>query len=207
MNEINECPICYEEIKEINNCITECGHHYCLKCILNTTQKKMYNCPLCRAVMIENPEKIRVVENIITNNISNNIGMVFDDEESSVSVFEDEEIYEVIDYADPNINKYSDISFNYANPEFYNEVCVKTEEVVKKKVIETFTMEDFATYVQYMVMWDNEENISYNKFMIVSDVIDKIKEDAYYEFKREFNERKNMQMEDRNVCVFVEILD
>ena len=49
-----DCSICYEEVGEKNCCITECGHHFCLKCILTSTQ---YNdtCPMCRTKLLDTP--------------------------------------------------------------------------------------------------------------------------------------------------------
>ena len=41
------CAICIEIIKEKNNCITSCGHKFCLSCILISSDYKN-NCPCCR---------------------------------------------------------------------------------------------------------------------------------------------------------------
>jgi len=41
------CAICLEIIKEKNNCITSCGHNFCLSCILISSEYKN-NCPCCR---------------------------------------------------------------------------------------------------------------------------------------------------------------
>ena len=43
----NECCICYEIIRNTNNCVTECGHKFCLSCII-TTMKRSSVCPCCR---------------------------------------------------------------------------------------------------------------------------------------------------------------
>lgn len=43
----NECCICYEIMGETNNCVTQCGHRFCLSCII-TTMKKSSVCPCCR---------------------------------------------------------------------------------------------------------------------------------------------------------------
>jgi hypothetical protein len=48
----NECPICMEVIGDKNKAITECGHTFCLKCLLKSAGKKN-NCPLCREKLIE----------------------------------------------------------------------------------------------------------------------------------------------------------
>ena len=46
-NEDNNCPICLDEIGEKNNCVTECGHKFCLKC-LSTALREKNTCPMCR---------------------------------------------------------------------------------------------------------------------------------------------------------------
>jgi hypothetical protein len=48
--EINECSICYEKIGEKNNCVTECGHKFCLKCLL-LSMDRSNTCPMCRHVL------------------------------------------------------------------------------------------------------------------------------------------------------------
>lgn len=52
-----ECCICFELInKNKNNCITECGHMFCLKCLANSMSYGNWNCPYCRTAVIEPPE-------------------------------------------------------------------------------------------------------------------------------------------------------
>jgi hypothetical protein len=53
-----ECCICYEIIGERNNCVTECGHSFCLKCLI-TALTHNNGCPYCRTTVLEpqNPEE------------------------------------------------------------------------------------------------------------------------------------------------------
>ena len=56
MSTTNQCNICYEDIKSINNCVTPCGHSFCFGCIskclsINNT------CPCCRTEIAEKIEK------------------------------------------------------------------------------------------------------------------------------------------------------
>lgn len=46
--EDDDCPICMEPLGKTNCCTTECGHKFCLRCMLKHAQTKS-NCPLCRA--------------------------------------------------------------------------------------------------------------------------------------------------------------
>jgi hypothetical protein len=50
-----ECCICYEMIGKKNNCVTECGHVFCFKC-LATAMSHNNSCPCCRAPLIEQNE-------------------------------------------------------------------------------------------------------------------------------------------------------
>lgn len=53
MNEMDKCGICLEILEKTNVGITSCGHSFCLKCIIISTN---YNkcCPYCRIDIIEN---------------------------------------------------------------------------------------------------------------------------------------------------------
>jgi len=51
-----ECCICYEIIGEKNNCVTECGHSFCLKCLV-TALTHNNGCPYCRTTVIEIPNQ------------------------------------------------------------------------------------------------------------------------------------------------------
>jgi len=55
MNKI-ECCICYNTLKGKNSCTTECGHRFCLSCIIKAS-KRSNNCPYCRTPMIYTEEE------------------------------------------------------------------------------------------------------------------------------------------------------
>jgi hypothetical protein len=60
-----ECCICYETInKNKNNCVTECGHVFCLKCLVTSFAHGNNACPCCRAEMIDMPDDgdVNVIE-------------------------------------------------------------------------------------------------------------------------------------------------
>jgi Ring finger domain len=53
-----ECCICYEMInKNKNNCVTECGHSFCLKCLVTSFAHGNNACPYCRMVVIDMPQE------------------------------------------------------------------------------------------------------------------------------------------------------
>lgn len=56
-NEIIECPICYDEINVLKNCVTtECGHTFHCSCLMKNSATNGFSCPMCREVMAEEPE-------------------------------------------------------------------------------------------------------------------------------------------------------
>jgi len=52
-----ECPICMDDIMEINFVITECGHSFHTSCLMKNAAHNGFGCPYCRAVMAEVPEE------------------------------------------------------------------------------------------------------------------------------------------------------
>jgi hypothetical protein len=55
--EIIECPICYEEIEPLKNCVTtECGHQFHCKCLMQNSATNGFSCPMCRSIMAEELE-------------------------------------------------------------------------------------------------------------------------------------------------------
>ena len=52
MSVAKECSICYDEIGERNNCVTNCGHQFCFNCIITSLQHSNI-CPYCRTQLIE----------------------------------------------------------------------------------------------------------------------------------------------------------
>lgn len=56
MSREKECSICYEEVGEKNNCVTDCGHQFCFKCIVTALQHNN-TCPCCRTTLVEVKEE------------------------------------------------------------------------------------------------------------------------------------------------------
>ena len=53
---MSDCPICYELVGSIKNCITtECGHLFHASCLLKHTSMNGYGCPCCRTQMADKP--------------------------------------------------------------------------------------------------------------------------------------------------------
>jgi hypothetical protein len=75
---IVECPICYDEIDVLKNCVTtECGHQFHCNCLMKNSAQNGFSCPMCRSVLAEKPES--------------------DDEDEELSEYEDYEEDEAFD--------------------------------------------------------------------------------------------------------------
>ena len=76
----NECCICFENIGQINNCITPCGHKFCFNCI---SKNLAYSnvCPYCRFTLVEQP----------TEDEDEDEDDVYGDEEEQDDDYEDDE--------------------------------------------------------------------------------------------------------------------
>ena len=61
-----ECAICKKNICPINNCVTECNHKYCLKCLIEHL-KRNNTCPLCREKVLEEALNQDSSDNCTTN--------------------------------------------------------------------------------------------------------------------------------------------
>ena len=52
--EVEECPICYEELGDKKILVTACGHKFCLGCIPKHIANSN-SCPMCRADIFDEP--------------------------------------------------------------------------------------------------------------------------------------------------------
>lgn len=54
------CPVCWNTINPDSNnyCITECNHSFHLSCFSKSIACKNYNCPICRATIIDKNELV-----------------------------------------------------------------------------------------------------------------------------------------------------
>ena len=54
----HECCICYDTIDaDKNNCVTDCGHRFCFKCVATSLTHNNWACPYCRAPLVDTPEE------------------------------------------------------------------------------------------------------------------------------------------------------
>lgn len=86
-----ECVICYDVIGDTNKCVTPCGHNFCFKCIMRSTQ---YNssCPYCRAEL----QEPAVVDDSESDDDESDEDEDDSDDNDSIThiMFDDRDIYE-----------------------------------------------------------------------------------------------------------------
>lgn len=56
--EPESCPICLDDLEERNRSVTNCGHVFCLQCIIKHSHGGDNRCPLCRAEIVEGQENV-----------------------------------------------------------------------------------------------------------------------------------------------------
>ena len=56
-NDVQTCAICFEDIGQKNAASTECGHTFCLSCLLSQL-KHSNSCPLCRTPIDQNSKRV-----------------------------------------------------------------------------------------------------------------------------------------------------
>lgn len=50
---MQNCPICFEVIGDLNRVVTECGHVFHTKCLMTNVTFNGFGCPYCRTAMAE----------------------------------------------------------------------------------------------------------------------------------------------------------
>ena len=72
LDEQTDCPICMEELGVTDNCTTKCGHKFCSSCFVKSVMRKN-NCPMCRALLIDDDEYYWPIERCLGESYSENI--------------------------------------------------------------------------------------------------------------------------------------
>jgi len=133
-----DCCICFETIGEKNNCITECGHKFCFKC-LATAMTRSNTCPCCRKPLIETNYEESDYES--EENDYNDDDDGEDNSEQHIEPNKDykgniEEIAErleksgitMLDMASLLFNKFSKINEKYSN-EYVTKLCKIIDQI------------------------------------------------------------------------------
>lgn len=132
----NECPICYETISSVNNCVTTCNHSFCLNCILRCS-KSSNCCPICRSEFLEDdnlddsPDDYATVSDVGSDDLEDgNEEDEYDDDDSDEDESSIEYITEmllkkgitIIDVVSICINR-----FSKSDSKFTREFCEELE--------------------------------------------------------------------------------
>lgn len=172
MSNQEECPVCMEIIQEKNNCKTECGHSFCLKCILICSVTKA-ECPCCRFVLFEKKEEEDEYES--------------DDDES------DEE-------GDDEMNSQASDEDTDDEDNEDNEVEGTVEEITKRFEKKGYSMVDVVSILLGRIskLEDKNTKVYFNK---VNDDLEEIIFEVDEEVRKESEELNMMQGEDRVISV------
>lgn len=161
-----ECNICYEPISIINRSVTECGHHFCFKCIAVAMQHSN-KCPCCRSELYElngnhtpnadtyidtyqiNNEHMGCVDDIADKLEEEGVTMIdllsyynhrYNSRGSDYSMRNDRCLY-MIDWLEetiPRIVEEVDEQYMYKMREHYERWLMKTEDMQKNLLYDEF---------------------------------------------------------------------
>lgn len=170
-----ECCICFELInKNKNNCTTECGHTFCLKCLASAMYHDTWSCPYCRTSLIELPEAEEEEEEEDEEDDE------FEDGEEEDGDDEDDDEY---DEYDNNVSKSS------------------VEEITRRLQEKGLTMEDLVSLYIYRPKGDDNEMEEGDDKDKNLQELSKTLVDIVYEADKEKYERDLFALEDPQVPV------
>jgi len=155
-----ECPICSNIIEfDRNNVKTECGHSFCLKCLLRSL-KTSPNCPICREEIFKYNEVKKLDTNIIIE-IANRIL------ENSL-----DDIYNLKKLIHQSIIKTITSSCDCVNTICNQAMNLKEEEIdyLKKKTDDIFSKKIFNAYYTHIIK-PYLKNISYKATQLTEEYI------------------------------------
>lgn len=194
-----ECCICFELInKNKNNCITECGHMFCLKCLATTMYHDTWNCPYCRTSLID----VDPVAEVSDDEDEEYEFEVVDEDDDEPSVLEegevreerqnrrrrgpDDDVTETDDDDDDNTTISEDV-----DP--YSKPCT-VEEIARRLVENGYTMEDLIS-LYFCRSKENPENTSPDVLDMMDELDTKIS-NIVNEADKENYERSMLNNED-----------
>jgi hypothetical protein len=94
--QIQECAVCYETIGQTNRCTTQCGHTFCMTCILQlvrTGSSISNSCPLCRSQLLEVGATNGIVHTPPPHDNFESIIRNFNNNESQIHIIEPIELF------------------------------------------------------------------------------------------------------------------
>jgi hypothetical protein len=145
---INDCcPICLNEMKDINIVTTSCNHRFCFQCLMDSCKIKN-NCPLCRKEIEQyNQKKLPIFKHI---NMFNNILASINNPSYSIFEFIDT-IREIV------FEQIIDCDYNLTNEEFNikNNILNRLENSNRLKNIIDTCLYDYTHELINKIIVDN----------------------------------------------------
>lgn len=149
-----ECCICYEIIdKKKNNCITECGHSFCLKCLATSMYHNNNACPCCRTALVDEEKEEEGDEDEEDDEDDDYTTVVDESEEGEETFYADCDVEEVTRRLESNgfttmeivsmlIGRYSrDEKYTM---EYIHEMNKKFDKILDEADRETYEQKMFA---------------------------------------------------------------
>lgn len=202
--EINEeCPVCYEEIGSNNACVTNCGHKFCLNCLLQSYNSQN-RCPLCREMLDANKKS---EENHEYDNEYDDDEYDEDDDDDDEDTLNSETDHDR-DGNDEDDDQ-DDDDDNDSNQTIDINKVASIEKITEELKNNGFTMEDMVSMYLDRPLTKYTRSLRVDgkvvffevdiEYQIKRTLLDKIIDDLDYNTKCEFEETVLMELEDDNV--------
>ena len=147
---LDECPICYEELKMVNFTVTRCGHTFHSSCIFNALEMGE-DCPMCRTQLVA----LRIDDEDEDEDEEDED----DDEEDEVADEDEDDEYEADEYA-PKYNEKGEIQF-----------AVTHEQMTNKLINMGYTTADlFQLYIHNRLQNETNKYTSEFRFNLTKDI-------------------------------------
>lgn len=142
-----ECNICFEPTLTVNNCTTECGHHFCFKCIA-TAMQHSNTCPCCRRELYQQTP-INNDEHDIVSRITNNVQVGCVDD---IAAKLEEEGVTMIDVLSFYNDRYNSRGSKY---QMHNDIWLSTIDWVEDVIYRTIQEVDEQSNDQIREQYDS----------------------------------------------------
>jgi len=179
-----ECPVCFEHIGDKNSCVTNCGHRFCLNCLLQS-YNSLNNCPLCRETLNANEKEDEDDDDEDDD---------YEDDDDDDSITLDDE-----DDDEDNSDTATDTTVDIAK-------LATVEHITSELKKNGYTMEDIVSmYLDRSLTKDTAQHTVDGKIMyfeleiqnqVQKTILDKLIDDLDEIAKNEYNENQLMGMED-----------
>jgi Ring finger domain len=143
--EIIECPICMDPIDgNKNSVVTDCGHKFHCSCLMKNSCHNGFDCPMCRAAMVEDMEDDDEEEEEEEHEYNNSMSDYSEGDDNSETDEYDDEIHEIV--IEDFDSLVEDICF-YTNADFRRYPAENSVMIMLKITGNEDLMDDFDRHV------------------------------------------------------------